>query len=105
MKLLKFIFKCICLSSLFLCYSCSGDDSSKYDNDEKYWESINKEQKLRDAGLDGAANIERKARREYMKGGGYTSPSGERQIHYKGSKEQQRDLNMIDEYMRENPDF
>lgn len=37
--------------------------------------------------------------------GDYTSPSGRRQIQYQGSQEQQRDLNMIDEYMRENPDF
>ena len=88
--------------------SCGGYDSdnsksssSMYVEDDNYWESIDKEQDLRDAGMDGAANIERNARREYMNGGGYTSPEGDKQIHYQGSQEQKRDLEMIDEYFNE----
>ena len=44
--------------------SCGGYDSdnsksssSMYVEDDNYWESIDKEQDLRDAGMDGAANI------------------------------------------------
>lgn len=79
------------------CIGCSSSsDSDNYD--ENYWNSVNREQALRDAGLDGAANIERKARQDYMQGGGYTSPYGGRQVHYNGSKEQQEDLRMMDAY-------
>jgi hypothetical protein len=51
--------------------------------------------------MEGAATIERNARREYMKGGGYTAPDGSKQVHYKGSQEQKRDLEMIDAYFNE----
>lgn len=94
----------ICLS-LSSCFGCDGG-SSRYSSsssreDDNYWQSIGREQQLRDAGMDGAANIERNARREYMRGGGYTSPDGSKQIHYQGSQEQKRDLDMIDEYFNE----
>lgn len=80
--------------------SCFGESSSSSRvEDDKYWESIGRERALRDAGMDGAANIERNARREYMKGGGYTSPDGGKQIHYKGSREQKEMLDLIDQYM------
>ena len=96
----------LCCISFNSCISCdsnySSSSSSRYVEDENYWESINKEQDLRDAGMDGAADIERNARREYMQGGGYTSPEGDKQIHYQGSQEQKRDLDMIDEYFNEN---
>lgn len=72
--------------------------SSSYQTDENVSNSIDREQALRDAGMDGAANIERNARRKYEQGGGYTSTSGGRQVHYNGSREQQNDLRMIDEY-------
>lgn len=35
----------------------------------------------------------------------HTIDGGSRQIQYQGSQEQQRDLDLIDEYMRNNPDF
>lgn len=72
--------------------------SSTYQTDENVSKSIDREQALRDAGMDGAANIERNARRKYEQGGGYTSTDGSRQIHYNGSREQENDLRMIDEY-------
>lgn len=90
----------ICLS-LSSCFGCDGSSSSSSHEDANYWQSIEREQQLRDAGMDGAANIERNARREYMRGGGYTSPNGGKQIHYEGSREQKRDLDMIDEYFNE----
>lgn len=38
--------------------------------------------------------------------GNYHTIDGKaKQIQYQGSREQQRDLDMIDEYMRNNPDF
>ena len=93
------------LFALTSCQCSSGSGSSKYVEDENYWKSIQREQELKDAGLDGAANIERKDRQNYMRGEGYTSPDGGQQVHYKGSVEQQRDLDAIDEYMRTHPDF
>lgn len=67
------------------------------DYDENIKKSVERERELRDAGMDNAANIERKARYEYEHGGGYTSPNGGRQIHFQGSKEQQEQLKMMDE--------
>ena len=49
--------------------------------------------------MEGAATMERNARREYMKGGGYTAPDGSKQVHYKDSKEQKEMLELIDKYM------
>lgn len=66
--------------------------------DKNVSNSMEREQSLRDAGMDRAANIERNARRKYNQGGGYTSKDGGRQVHYNGSREQQNDLRMIDEY-------
>lgn len=79
--------------------SCfGGNPSNTRVEDDKYWESISREQALKDAGMDGAAAIERKARQEYMQGGGYTAPDGSKQVHYQGSQEQKSDLEMIDAY-------
>lgn len=61
-------------------------------DDEEYWRSVNREQALKDAGLKDAARLEREARLKYLQGGGYTSPDGGSQVHYKGSKEQQEHL-------------
>ncbi|MBR4968846.1 MAG: hypothetical protein IKY57_01650 [Alistipes sp.] len=69
----------------------SGHNSMDAD-DEEYWKSVNREKALKDAGMDEAAKIERKARQNYLKGGGYTSPNGGSQVHYQGSKEQQDHL-------------
>ena len=65
-------------------------------DDDEYWESINRENALKDAGMHEAAEMERKARMNYLKGGGYTSPSGGSQVHYQGSQEQKRDLEEMD---------
>lgn len=90
----KVVFLCTILS-LQSCIGCSNQSSNDYD--ENYWNSVGREQELKDAGLDDAAKIERNSRLDYLKGGGYTSPDGGRQIHYKGSKEQQEDLKKMDE--------
>lgn len=100
---MKRIFGLMLLCATALCISsCWGGSSSSYRvEDGKYWESISREQALKDAGMDGAATIERNARREYMNGGGYTAPDGSKQVHYKGSQEQKSDLEMIDAYFNE----
>lgn len=94
----KFVLLCTILSlqSCIGCSNQSGNQSSN-DYDENYWNSVSREKELKDAGLDNAAKIERNARLDYLQGGGYTSPDGGRQIHYKGSKEQQEDLKKMDE--------
>lgn len=93
------IWGCISFNSCIGCDSnYSSSSSSRYIEDDNYWESIGREQELRDAGMDGAADIERNARRDYMEGGGYTSPDGGKQIHYQGSEEQKEHLRMMDAY-------
>ena len=84
----------VCLTSCF-----GGSSSNPRVEDDKYWESVSREQALKKAGMEGAATIERNARREYMKGGGYTAPDGSKQVHYKGSQEQKEMLELIDKYM------
>lgn len=88
------------LFAIFLCaviyIACNNKTPDK--EDEQYLRSINREQELRDAGMDEAANIERDLRRDYLRGGGYTSPDGGRQVHYQGSREQQDMLDLIDSY-------
>ena len=99
---MKKVFELMLLCATAMCISsCWGGSSSRYREDDKYWESISREQALKDAGMDGAATIERNARREYMNGGGYTAPDGSKQVHYKGSQEQKSDLEMIDAYFNE----
>lgn len=82
-----------------------GNNTNDFSYEKEYWQSVEKEEQLRDAGMENATEIERNSRLDYMQGEGYTSPTGEKQVHYKGSIEQQRDLDMIDEYMRNNPNF
>ncbi len=95
----KFFGLMLLLATMVCLTSCFGESSSSSRvEDDKYWESIGRERALRDAGMEGAANIERNARREYMKGRGYTSPDGSKQIHYKGSREQKEMLDLIDSY-------
>jgi hypothetical protein len=82
------------------CFNCNDTASSNYvhgDEDTAYWNSVQKEKELRDVGYDGAANMEENARHDYNHGGGYHSKDGSRQVDYKGSKEQQRDLEMMKE--------
>lgn len=76
------------------CVSCSGSSSS-YTHDEtdtSYWNSVNRENQLRESGNDGAANMEENARHEYNHGGGYHNQNGNRQVDFQGSKEQQQQL-------------
>ena len=102
MKKIKFLALTAVFATLFA--NC-GNNTNDYSNDKEYWQSVEREERLRDAGMENAAEIERNSRLDYMQGEGYTSPTGERQVHYKGSAEQQRDLDMIDEWIRNNPDF
>ena len=76
------------------CVSCTGSSSS-YTHDESdtaYWNSVNKERRLRDAGYDGAANMEENARHEYNHGGGYHDQNGNRHVDFQGSREQKEQL-------------
>jgi hypothetical protein len=76
--------------------SCSGNSYS-YDDTPEYWESVNREQALKNAGLKGAADAEKRSRRLKMES---SSRGG-----YNGSQQQQSDLDSLDKYMRENPNF
>lgn len=74
--------------------------------------SVNREKALKDAGYDGAAKEERKNRQEEMQRPSSSSSSEEytapkENIHkgYKGSEQQKRDLEAIDEYARTHPNF
>lgn len=94
----KSIYKVVFLFTILSMQSCVGcTDQSSYNYDENYWNSVGREQALKDNGLENAAKIERNSRLDYLKGGGYTSPDGGRQIHFKGSKEQQEQLKKMDE--------
>lgn len=84
--------------------SSSSDWKDRMDSDE-YEKSLAREVYLEQIGMKDAAKIERNKRREYLRGGGYDSKDGGKQVHYNGSKQQQDDLNAIDEYMREHPEF
>ena len=99
-KLFKLTLLCVVVIGFSSCFGCSSN-SSRWVEDDKYWESISKEKALKDAGMENAAAIERKARQNYMQGGGYTSSDGSKQVHYNGSQEQKRDLEMIDAYFNE----
>lgn len=95
----------ICATTILVTSCLCSNSTSTYDDDPEYWSSVNRERQLKNAGLDDAAKMERNARRDYMKGGGYTSPDGSKQVHYNGSKQQQADLDAIDKYMSEHPEF
>lgn len=97
----NFVLMLLCATTICLTSCFGGSSSNSRVEDDKYWESIGREQALKDAGMDGAAAIERNARRNYMKGGGYTAPDGSKQVHYNGSQEQKNDLEMIDAYFNE----
>ena len=79
---------------------------------------------MKDAGFDGAADIEKNKRLNRLRGtsSGYTTDpnytptidtrgeyhtidGNNRQIQYQGSAEQQRDLEMIDQYLQEHPEY
>mgnify|MGYP005877033999 CR=1 FL=1 len=71
--------------------------SSDRSNDDEYWNSVAREKELESMGYEGAANMERNARHEYMSGGGYHSPDGKPQVHFQGSQEQAEQLRQMDE--------
>lgn len=71
-----FVLTAICLS-LSSCFGCDGC-SKRYVDEVEVSDSL-----------------------EFTYGEGYTSPDGGSQIYYQGSREQKRDLEMIDEYFNE----
>lgn len=86
-------------------YSSGGGNWQQRMETDEYKRSVAREEYLRQAGLKDAAKIERQRRLEYLKGNGYESKDGGTQVHYKGSAQQQRDLDAIDKYAREHPEF
>ena len=74
----------------------SKDHNSMDEDGEEYWNSVNREKSLRDAGQDGAADIEHKSRIEYLQGGGYHSQDGGSQVQFQGSQEQKEQLEDMD---------
>ncbi len=101
-----FFIACALLSLTFnSCNSCQGDN---YEYDSEYWESVNREEAYKKMGRDDLKKQEARYRQDRLRGktkGDYTNEKGEDTRIYKGSKEQQRDLDMIDEYMKNNPGF
>lgn len=83
-------------------YENSNDDNhtrghnSMDADDEEYWNSVNREKALRDAGEERAADIEHNSRIEYLQGGGYHSQDGSSQVQFQGSKEQKEQLEQMD---------
>lgn len=66
-------------------------------DDNEYWNSINRQKELEEMGYDGAANMEKNAREEYIRGGGYHAPDGTPQVQFQGSREQAEQLRQMDE--------
>ena len=75
----------------------SSSTTTDRSNDEEYWNSVARQNELEEMGYDGAANMERNARQEYMRGGGYHAPDGTPQVHFQGSREQAEQLRQMDE--------
>ncbi|MDE6792639.1 MAG: hypothetical protein K2J48_06115 [Muribaculaceae bacterium] len=75
----------------------SSSTATDRSNDEEYWNSVARQNELEEMGYDGAANMERNARQEYMHGGGYHAPDGTPQVHFQGSREQAEQLRQMDE--------
>ena len=84
--------------------SSAGTWKDRMQTDE-YEKSLAREVYLERIGMKDAAKIERNKRNEYLRGGGYDSKDGGKQVHYNGSAQQARDLQAIDEYMKEHPEF
>ncbi len=72
-------------------------ETSDRSNDDEYWNSVARENALKEMGREDAAILERNARLNYMQGGGYHSSDGTPQVHFQGSKEQEEQLRMMDE--------
>ena len=75
----------------------NNSNTTDRSNDEEYWNSVARQNELEEMGYDGAANMERNARQEYMRGGGYHAPDGTPQVHFQGSREQAEQLKQMDE--------
>ncbi len=106
-KMMSIIALCL---TLFMVNSCmcggpSNNASMDRMESDEYNKSLEREMTLRKAGLNEAADIEKAQRQNYVRGGGYDSKDGGKQVHYNGSAQQQRDLDAIDEYMKSHPDF
>ncbi len=76
-----------------------SNNSNKADrsNDDEYWNSVSRQKALEQMGYEGAANMERNARIEYMRGGGYHAPDGTPQVNFQGSREQAEQLKQMDD--------
>lgn len=75
----------------------TNSSSNDRGNDKEYWNSVVRQKEFEEMGYDGAANMERNARQEYMHGGGYHAPDGTPQVHFQGSREQAEQLRQMDE--------
>lgn len=78
------------------CTSCLDENRKQYD--DEYWRSVQQEETLRKNGMDKAADRVRKERQNKLR-------NKEGSSTYNGSEQQKKDLEMIDEYMKEHPDF
>lgn len=91
--------------------SACGNRENDYSNSKNFSEHENSEEILIEEEIDNTfeSNIssekETNSNSNYRRSDGYTNKvTGETQRQYKGSVEQQRDLEMIDEWIRNNPD-
>lgn len=103
----KLIFNLSCMLFTFfmfilcICKACSDwnrSSTEKYEYDDEYWRSVQREKTLRDNGMDKTANRERQERQNRLRRKQGSST-------YNGSEQQKKDLDAIDEYMKKHPDF
>ena len=100
MKKVKFASLGLCILSVAFC-SCSGSQSRTTSN-AMYESSATTEDYRTSSGYTSDPNY----KPTVSDNGNYHTTDGKRkQIQYQGSAEQQRDLDMIDAYMRNNPNF
>lgn len=102
-KILLFVF----ILALSVAPSCQ-EKTTKEKYDTEYWDSVERENRYKETGRKDLAKQEAKYRQDRLRGktkGKYTNKEGEDTRIYKDSKEQKKDLDAIDEYMKKNPDF
>lgn len=75
----------------------TNSSTTNRSNDDEYWNSVSRQKALEQMGYEGAANMERNARIEYMRGGGYHAPDGTPQVNFQGSREQAEQLKQMDD--------
>lgn len=78
-------------------YHSTNHSATDRSDDDEYWNSVARQKALEEMGYDGAANMEKNARLEYMQGGGYHAADGTPQVHFQGSREQAEQLKQMDE--------